>query len=161
MNVNIKEEIVNRPLHRTELFCELEFDAETPSRKQIIKSVAAKKGINESLVVVDRIDQPFGKKAASAFVKVYESEKALKLVEPAYKMERDQKSETKKAAAKPAPAEEAKPAEEKKENAPVEEKREDAPAEEKKEEAPAEKPKEEAPAEEKPAEDAPAEEKKE
>ncbi len=144
MNVNIKEEIVNRPLHRTELFCELEFDAETPSRKQIIKSVAAKKGINESLVVVDRIDQPFGKKAASAFVKVYESEKALKLVEPAYKMERDQKSETKKAAAKPA-----------------EEKKENAPAEEKKEDAPAEKPKEEAPAEEKPAEDAPAEEKKE
>ncbi len=135
MNVNIKEEIVNRPLHRTELFCELEFDAETPSRKQIIKNVAAKKGINESLVVVDRIDQPFGKKAGSAFVKVYESEKALKLVEPAYKTERDQKSESKKAAA--APAKEEKPAEE----APTE-KTEETPAEEPKEEAPAEENKE-------------------
>ena len=148
MNLNIKQETVNRLLHRTELRCELESDGETPSRKQIIKSVAAKKGVDEKLVVVDNINQIYGQKAASAYVKVYESEKALKQIEPKYRMERDEKSESKKAAKEKAAAPaEAAPAEE----APKEE----APAEEK--------PKEEAPAEEKPAEEAPAaeEEKKE
>jgi ribosomal protein S24E len=113
MNVKITQETVNRLLHRTEFDVEVESEAETPSRRQIIQAIAAKKGVkNDKLVVVDNVKQEYGGKTSKAQVKIYESEKALKLIEPNYKLERDAKSETKKKAkaAGAAPAEAAAPA---------------------------------------------------
>lgn len=170
MKIDIENERVNRLLHRTELKCTIETDGTTPSRKDLIKQIAAKKGVNENLVVVDNIEQEYGKKIASAYVKVYESEKAAQTIEPKYKVERGKKALEEKPKAE-APAEE-KPAEEAPaegevaaEEKPVEEAKEgeqppteEKPTEEKKEEeAPAEQPVEESPEE----KEAPAEEKKE
>ncbi len=126
MNIDVENETVNRLLHRTELQCKIETGGVTPSRKDIVKQIAAKKGVNENLVVVDKIDQEYGKKEARAYVKVYESEKAAQTVEPKYKIERDQKAMAKEEKKEPEPVQEA-PAES---EAPAEEK---PAAEEKKE----------------------------
>ena len=110
MNVTIQEERVNRLLHRTELKCVIESGSSTPTREEVIRQIAAKKGVKESLVIVDSIRQEYGKKCSSAYVKVYESEKALKAIEPEHKVERARKALVPKEEKK----EEAPPAEEKK-----------------------------------------------
>ena len=125
MNITIENETVNRLLHRTDLKCAIETNGTTPSRKEIIGQIAAKKGVNESLVVIDKIEQEYGRKFASAYVKIYESEKAANAIELKHKIERDKKAIKK-----------AEPKEEKKDDAPA---AEGAQAEEKKKEAPAEK----------------------
>ena len=91
MNFNIESEKVNRLLHRTEIKCRMETSGVTPSRQEITKTIAAKKGVNEGLVVVDRIDQEYGKKEATAYVKIYESEKTAEAVEQKHKIQRNKK----------------------------------------------------------------------
>jgi small subunit ribosomal protein S24e len=88
MKVNIDNENVNRLLHRTEIRCTIDTGGVTPSRKELIAQIAAKKGVKENLVVIDRIDQEFGKKEAKAYIKVYESEKAAQSIDFAHKIAR-------------------------------------------------------------------------
>ena len=157
MRMEITNEKVNRLLHRTELECEMKFVDSTPTREELLKEIASKKHVDEKLIVIDSIRQEYGKKEASCFVKVYESEKSRLLVEG------KQKPKTKKKKEEDAPAA---PAEAATEAAPEGEKPAEAPAEEteKPAEAASEAPAEEKPAEEKPAEEKPeqpAEEKKE
>ena len=159
MKIDVESERVNRLLHRTEMWCNIDTDGTTPSRKEIIQQIAAKKGVKEELVVVDKIDQEFGKKVAKAYVKVYESEKAAQGIEPDYRHERAKKAMEEKPKAEEKPAEEAAPAAEetKGDAAPVEEKKDEQVAEEKAgepekpEESKAEEKKEEAKPEEKEA----------
>ncbi len=92
MNITIENENVNRLLHRTELVCSIETDGTTPSRKELIRQIAAKKGVSESLVVVDKIKQEYGKKSSRAYVKVYESEKAAQAIEQKHQIERGKKA---------------------------------------------------------------------
>ncbi|MBN3036905.1 MAG: hypothetical protein JW834_00490 [Candidatus Diapherotrites archaeon] len=98
MKVDIEDEKVNRLLQRTELRLAIDTEGTTPSRCDIAAHIAAKKGVKESQIVVDRVDQEHGAKKAKVYVKVYSSEKALKSVEPEYKLKRtkDPKKEEKK-----------------------------------------------------------------
>ena len=139
MNITIENETVNRLLHRTDIRCLIETGGITPSRRELISQIAAKKGVDENLVVVDKIEQEYGKKSASAYVKIYESEKAARAIELKHKVERSKKAPKEKKEDAPAGEKEAAP-EEKKDEAPVEKggaapekKKEDAPAEKKKE----------------------------
>jgi len=92
MNITIENEKVNRLLHRTDLRCTIETGGVTPSRKELISQIAAKKGVDESLVVIDKIGQEYGKKTAHAYVKIYESEKAAQGIELKHKVERGKKA---------------------------------------------------------------------
>jgi len=96
MKVNIDNENVNRLLHRTEIRCTIDTGGVTPSRKELIAQIAAKKGVKDNLVVVDRIDQQFGKKEATAYIKVYESEKAAQTIDAEHKIARGQPKPAKK-----------------------------------------------------------------
>ena len=162
MKIDVESERVNRLLHRTEMWCSIDTGGITPSRKEVIQQIAAKKGVKEGLVVVDKIDQEFGKKVAKAYVKVYESEKAAQGVEPSYRHERAKKAMEEKPKKEEAPKAEEKPAEEKpaEGGAPVEEKKGEPVAEEKGEEAKPEEKAEEPKPEEKKEEAKPAEEPK-
>lgn len=91
MNINVENEKINRLLHRTEIKCRIDTDGRTPSRQEIVKKIAAKKGVNEDLVIVDRINQEYGKKEATAYVKVYESKKTAQTIEAKHKIERSNK----------------------------------------------------------------------
>ncbi|MCD6522922.1 MAG: 30S ribosomal protein S24e [Candidatus Diapherotrites archaeon] len=113
MNIEIKNERVNRLLNRTEIECIAEGYNVTPSREEIVKQIAAKKGVSENQVLVDKIEQEYGTNRARVYVKVYESEKALQTTEPKYKIERHKKKKEEKEEAPKESSEETK--EEKKE----------------------------------------------
>lgn len=81
MKLEILDEKVNRLLYRTELDCKVEFEGPTPSRLDIIKEIASKKHVDEKLVVLDSVEQEFGKQECRFQVRIYESEKARKRVE--------------------------------------------------------------------------------
>ena len=122
MNLQILNERTNPLLHRTEINCVMEYDGTTPARKELIKAISAKRGVKENLVIVDAIRQEFGKKRAKCYVKIYQSEKSMQLVEAKHQIKRGSSEKKGKAAAAAAGA--AAPAEEKKEEKPAEAKQE-------------------------------------
>lgn len=139
MKLEITNEKVNRLLHRTELECQMDFDGPTPTLKEILGEIASKKKAKEDLIVIDSIKQDYGRTRASCFIKIYESEKAMKKLEGEKKLEKIKKKlEKAKAPEKQEepPAEQAEETnEEKKEKSPEEGKKEEAkPAEEEKKE---------------------------
>lgn len=144
MKATIIEEKENQLLGRKEVVVGIENDGPTPKNEELIGQICALLNTKKELVVVETISQKFGVQRSLARVRIYNSEDALKAVEPQKKAKEEKPAPV--AEEKPAEAPAEAPAEEPKEEAPAE-----APAEEKKEEAPAEEKKEEKP-EEKPPE---------
>ncbi len=96
MNIDIIGENGNKLLHRTEITARITSEGGTPTRKDVIKLIAAKKNVPEKLVIVDSIKQEYGKGVSRAFIKIYESESALKQIEPEYMIKRHEEKEEKK-----------------------------------------------------------------
>ncbi len=116
MKLEINNEKVNRLLHRTELDCTITFVGATPTKKEITKEIATKKHAEEKRTIVDSIKQEYGKKEASFFAKIYESENSLEKVEGKQKKEEEpakEKEEETSTEQKETPAEPEKKAEEK------------------------------------------------
>ncbi len=91
MEIEITKERENRLLHRTEIEGIVKFESGTPTRKDIIKYIAAKKNIPEKLVVVSKIDQEYGGRSAKVEIRIYESESKMKSIEPEYMIKRQEK----------------------------------------------------------------------
>jgi len=144
MKFNIVEKKDNPLLKRKELVVEIEFDASTPQKKDIIARLCTEEGAKEDCVVIDSFKQKYGTKMGTAYLKIYESKESKEKIEKAPK-KKGEKSEKKPAeeanAEKPEGKEEAK-GEEKKEEVPKEEKKEEVKEAPKKEEAPKEEKKE-------------------
>lgn len=67
-----------------------EFKA-TPSRKEVLAELCrVLGGVDEKLVVLEKIDQGFGKKTAGVFARVYENPEALNACEPKWRVARTQ-----------------------------------------------------------------------
>lgn len=62
----------------------------TPSRKQVAGELAKLLGVNQECIVIDRIEQRFGRKTAAVRARVYSSPEAAKRFEKAYKFARMQ-----------------------------------------------------------------------
>jgi len=105
LKVEITSERVNRLLHRTEVHCRIMDYNVTPTRQELAKEIASKKHVDENLVVVDSIKQKYGCRESTSYVKIYESEKAVKKVEGEKK-----KKETPETPAPAAPAQTQAPA---------------------------------------------------
>jgi small subunit ribosomal protein S24e len=88
MKIEVIDEKENPLLHRKELTCIVSFEGATPSRKEIVKNVAATKGMNEGLVVADSISQTFGKQEAKCYVKLYEKENFKEAIEQKHILEK-------------------------------------------------------------------------
>jgi len=146
MALELKEQKESPLLSRKEVTAVLSFPQKaTPSNADVQKQLADAVKADQKTVVVKQILTRYGEQTADVRAYVYDSEDALKKIEPKSKKEEKKPAadDTEEAPAQ-AKAEE-KPA---KEKAPAEEKKEEAKAEEKKE-APAEKPAKDKPAEEK------------
>ena len=114
--LDIAEEKENPLLNRKEYRVKITQEGSTPSRKEISDAVKGKIKANQELVIVDRVNQHYGKKQCTVYVKVYKSKEALEKIEPKYKVERMAGKPQEQATAE----EEAKPAE--KEDKPQEKK---------------------------------------
>lgn len=102
----IKEQKQNLLFKRKEVSFVVSGAGATPSRKEVRKALAEKVGVNEKLVVIDKIDQRYGTTNVNGTARVYQDEKAL-AVEKKHKIARDEgtKSKAKKEGAAAAPAE--------------------------------------------------------
>jgi len=81
------EKAKNELLHRTSILAKIRSD-KTPSRKEVQKKVAALLGVDDKLIVIDKISQDFGTKISKAYIKVYENMKYLKEIELDHKLKR-------------------------------------------------------------------------
>jgi len=142
LELEIISEKDNPILKRKEALVGIKGTDATPSRKEVVASVASHFNVSESLILVDQILTEFGISTCRAKVKIYQDAKDIPKQRLAIV-----KARSKSTAEKKAEEVQEKPPEEKKEPA-KEEKKEEKPAEEKKEAKP-EKPKEEKPAEKK------------
>jgi len=128
----------NPLLKRKELVLKVMAEAATPKKNELLDKVCSQYNVSDKkLVIIDSIHPSFGKRDCEAFVKIYESEDALKSVEPQPKEKTESKpsnvpDESGEIKVDLGDSKEEAPAEEKKEEL-KEEKKEEPPAEEKKE----------------------------
>ncbi|MCX6767395.1 MAG: hypothetical protein NTY90_01530 [Candidatus Micrarchaeota archaeon] len=87
----------------------------TPSRKQIMEELAKQLGVKPDCIVIDKIEQRFGRQSAGVKAKVYSSPESAKKFEKEYKFARTEgkKKAAEGAAAPSAPAAPAQAAKEK------------------------------------------------
>jgi len=88
MNIQVISDEKKPLLKRREIIVRLGYEDKTPSRLEIRKELAKKRGVKEDLLLVTRIKPWYGTPAASVEVVVYDDEAALKEVEPDYMIKR-------------------------------------------------------------------------
>jgi len=115
MKIEITEDSKNPLYDRRELVAVASEITATPSRKDVIGEIAKMTHVKEDCIVIDRIQQRFGRKTAAINAKIYSAADKAKKFERAYKFSRTEKKAAKKEGeAEAAPAAPAAKAEEKK-----------------------------------------------
>lgn len=147
----VKEE--KSALPRKEIECDLVYENVTPSRLQLVQSIANKTKAKEALVIVKKIDTTYGDKTAKVTAYIYDNEDAMSKIEYKKVIEKN----TPKAPEQPADSNNQE-AEEKTEKPKAEEKVEEAKPEEKKEEPKTEELKEQSQSEDKKEQSEPSKE---
>jgi len=89
MKIEVIEEKENKLLNRKEIKATITGFEKTPKREEVRSQLAAKLGADEKKLLLDEIKQEYGKKQATAYVKVYENEEGLQKYEPKYKIKRN------------------------------------------------------------------------
>ena len=93
MKMEIKNEKENKLMERKELEAEFSGFTKTPTRKEVLKEVAGKKGVKEELIIIETINQVFGQKKANAIIRVYKERKQLERFEHKHLIKRLQGKE--------------------------------------------------------------------
>lgn len=106
MDIKIINDKNNALLNRRELNLSVTFDGATPSRDAMRDKIAAMLTVPLELVIVQKIENEFGKQKLKAYIKVYEDEARMKQVEGAYVLERNKLPEPEVVEEEGTPAEE-------------------------------------------------------
>ncbi len=93
MNIEEQEREENPLLHREEITFKVSDYQETPSRQELLEGISAETGYDENTLVLDKVDQEYGKKESICTVKAYDSQEDLKKYSKDYKKERTQEEE--------------------------------------------------------------------
>lgn len=93
MEINEKQKEENSLLHRKEIELTIKDYEETPSRKKILEKISANLGYDEDKIVIDKIDQEYGKKESKCSIKVYDSKEDLEKYSKKYKSTRTEQEE--------------------------------------------------------------------
>ncbi|WP_321430816.1 30S ribosomal protein S24e [uncultured Methanolobus sp.] len=94
MDIKIIKDKNNALLNRRELNLTVTFDGATPSRNDVKSKLAAMLNAPLELVIVQKIENEFGKQELKVYVKIYEDEARMKQVEEAYVIERNKLPES-------------------------------------------------------------------
>ncbi len=86
-----KEE--NPALNRKKITLKIKNYEETPSRQEVLEKISAKLNQEKENIVIDKIEQEYGKKEAKCIVKAYESPEDREKYSKKYKKERNHKEE--------------------------------------------------------------------
>lgn len=87
MKIEYDNKFVNPLFNRTEINFVISHEGITPSRKEVIKSIAEEFKASEELIILDYIRQPYGVKRCFGRAKVYKDAESIK-IEPRYLVER-------------------------------------------------------------------------
>lgn len=91
MEIKIRSETENSTLSRKEIECYITSTGSTPSIKEVTTEVSKKMSMNPDLVVVVKLEQPFGTRRQIAYIHYYEDEKKMRRYEPKYLLDRKAK----------------------------------------------------------------------
>jgi small subunit ribosomal protein S24e len=89
MDIKIIKDKNNALLNRRELNLTVTFDGATPSRNDVKSKLAAMLNAPLELVIIQKIENEFGKQELKVYVKIYEDEARMKQVEESYVIERN------------------------------------------------------------------------
>ena len=81
MEIKILSDRENPVLSRREIKCLVEYTGPTPTIKDVKMKMAAMFNADKNLVIVDKLDQEFGKMESKCYVKIYSDEKIMNTVE--------------------------------------------------------------------------------
>ena len=122
MDLKVIEKKEEPLLSRTKITSQLNFDAGTPSEKDVKSKLASSLNSNENLIVIKSIYTNFGFKKADVTAYLYKDEKEMESIEIKPKEKKEKKAEEKKPE-----KQESKKAEKSKEKAQPEESKEQKP----------------------------------
>lgn len=89
MDISITNDKNNALLNRRELNITVAFDGATPSRDDVKAKIAAMLNVPLELVIVQKMENEFGKQELVGYVKIYEAADRMKQVEKDYVLERN------------------------------------------------------------------------
>jgi small subunit ribosomal protein S24e len=89
MDIKIIKEKNNALLNRRELNLAVTFDGATPSRNDVKAKIAAMLNAPLELVIIQKMDNEFGKQEVEAYIKIYEDAARMNQIEEAYVLERN------------------------------------------------------------------------
>ncbi len=95
MKVQLLNSKKNRALNREELELEVTESKTTPSRKELVERIAETAGTKPELIVIQKIEQPFGSHTNRVSARAYENRETLEKTESKHLIGRD-KGEKKK-----------------------------------------------------------------
>ena len=90
MDISIIEDKSNALLNRRELNFTATFEGSTPSRIDIKNKLAAMLNVPRELVIIQNIDNKFGKQEAEGYAKIYEEAARMAQVEREYVLKRNE-----------------------------------------------------------------------
>jgi ribosomal protein S24E len=88
MNLVVESKRENKLLGRTEIVFRVKTNAPV-KRSELKTRIAAELGVDEKLIIIDKILPITGSSDMEAFVKIYKDEEYLNKIEPKYKIERN------------------------------------------------------------------------
>lgn len=90
MDVKILKKEENKLYNRYDVEVLIEHKNEaTPKRLELKKKIAAMLGVDENLVIIDKIRTEYGKQISLAYVRVYNDKNTLYTIEPKYLLKRN------------------------------------------------------------------------
>lgn len=93
MDVKIIEDKKNVLLTRREIKFEIIFEGSTPARLDVKNKIAALLNVPLELVVVQKMNNEFGRQLLKGYAKIYESEERMKQIEKSHILERNKQPE--------------------------------------------------------------------
>ncbi|MDK2790430.1 MAG: small subunit ribosomal protein S24e [Methanothermococcus sp.] len=81
MEIKIVSERENPLLDRKEIKFTVSFEGATPSIKDVKMKLVAILNADKNMLVVDKLDQEFGKMEVNGYAKIYNNEKMMNLIE--------------------------------------------------------------------------------
>lgn len=90
VDLEIVENLENKLLQRREIKFRLKHERmPTPSRQETRAKLAEALGVNQDLIVIEKISSLHGRSESSGIARVYESREQLESLEPKYLLNRD------------------------------------------------------------------------
>lgn len=93
MDIKIIEDKNNVLLKRREVKFEVTFDGATPTRIDVKNKIAALLNVSLDLVVVQKMNNEFGRQLSKGYVKIYETLDRMQQIEKSHIVERNKQPE--------------------------------------------------------------------